>query len=69
MTLLLPEFSVIHINSSYSLVNIYNSYKYIKSKWPCFTRTEMKIQVFTNIFKGTNNFEMLFVFVRDIKLL
>lgn len=35
-----------------------------------FTGTEFKIQVFTNIFKGINNFERLFIFVmRDRKLL
>lgn len=30
-----------------------------------FTGTEFKIQVFTNIFKGINNFERLFIFVNE----
>lgn len=66
----LPEFFIICINSSYSFINIYNNFESIFKNWPHFTRTEFKIQIFTNIFKGINNFERLFIFVmRDRKLL
>lgn len=65
MTLLLPEFLIIHINSAYSVVNIYENSEYTKNNWPHFTKTEIK---FTNIFKGTYNFEKFLIFImRDRK--